>query len=263
MKTLTNARQPLGPITLSVLLAMSFVPCRAEEIRIAVASNFAATLDELEEPFVARHGHSFAVSAGSTGKLYAQIVNGAPFDILLAADVRRPQALEEDGQAVPGSRFTYARGRLVVWSVDPALRGNEQACEQLLRQEDGKIAIANPMIAPYGAAARSALQELGDWSRLSKRLVVGENVAQALHFVATGNAQFGLIAEAQLVQADLPAASCRWRVPSRLHMPIEQQAVLLVRARDSIPAQTFMDFLQSSDVRRRLVARGYEASDEE
>ena len=228
----------------------------AAELRVAVASNFAATLAQLAEPFEMRTGHTLRTSVGSTGKLYAQIVNGAPFDVLLAADVYRPTLLEKSEIAVAGTRFTYARGRLVLWSSDPELGVDD--CLTALEQRKGKVAIANPRVAPYGAAARATLQALDLWDAVEQRLVTGENVAQVLHFVSSGNARFGFVAEAQL--ASLPTAErCLWRVPQSYHEPIAQQAVLLRRADDVAAARDFLAFLRSAAAQQIVAQTGYDS----
>jgi len=171
-------------------------------VRVAVASNFAAALDTLAEAFEGDGGDRIVTSAASTGKLFAQISNGAPFDVLLAADVQRPERLEATGLAVPGTRFTYAVGRLVVWSRDPGLAA--ASCrDAVLAATTARIAIANPRTAPYGEAARQALVALGAWETVRSRLVFGENIAQTLQFVATGNATLGFVAAAQM---QLPVA---------------------------------------------------------
>jgi len=225
-------------------------------IRVAVASNFAETASALERLFESGGTGDIEFSAASTGKHYAQITNGAPFDVLLAADSERPRRLEETGLAVAGSRFTYATGRLVLWSRDPALDADE--CRNALSEDRrGRVALANPDTAPYGEAARQALVALGLWASIRPRLVYGENVAQTLQFIATGNARLGFVAAAQLVDSDLPATSCLWPVPAGLHAPIEQQAVLLERARDNPTARAFLDFLKSTQAANAIREHGY------
>lgn len=229
-------------------------------VRVAVASNFAAAANALAEAFEADGGERIVTSAASTGKLFAQISNGAPFDVLLAADVERPERLEATGLAVPGSRFTYAVGQLVVWSRDPGLAAG--GCrDAVLAATTARIAIANPRTAPYGEAARQSLVALGVWETVRPRLVFGENVAQTLQFVATGNATLGFVAAAQVGDADLPAATCVWRVPADYHAPIEQQAVLLTRAADNNAAIAFLDFLKSEEARAMIRDFGYGIAD--
>jgi molybdate transport system substrate-binding protein len=192
------------------------------------------------------------LSTASTGKLFAQIVNGAPFDVLLAADSDRPQRLESSGAGVAGTRFTYAIGELVLWSRRVSdCRGN------LERAGMGRIAIANPDTAPYGSAAREFLESSGLWERVESRLVIGENIAQALQFAATGNAELGFIARAQLGVPVLPEATCAWPVPTGTHAPIEQQALLLAHAASNPGARTFLEFLRGEAARAIIRRHGY------
>lgn len=232
----------------------------AESITVAVASNFAATMQDLAARFEVESGQSVQMSTASTGKLYAQIINGAPFEVLLAADVERPRLLEISGHGVAASRFTYAFGSLVLWSRDPALSEIDcrRGLENLGRQ---RLAIANPDTAPYGIAARETLISLGLWKRVQPHLVVGENIAQALHFVATGNARLGFIAATQSLDARLPDATCTWSVPTELHRPIEQQAILLKRAADKSTVADFMEFLRGSAGRAIIARHGYALPD--
>ena len=227
---------------------LAFQPADATDLRVAVASNFARTAAQLGALFTAETGHGVVWSTGSTGKLYAQVVNGAPYDLLLAADTRRPELLEANGKAAANSRFTYARGTLVAWSSDP----------QLLAQADGlpplteirRIAIANPQLAPYGLAAQQPLQALGLWAAAEPRLVRGESIGQAYQFVASGNAQLGFIAGSQLQ----PDAGSYWRVPASLHEPVDQQ---LVRLTDTAAARAFAEFMRSPAAQNVILAAGY------
>lgn len=245
-------------ITLCVccLLGMSTLNANAESITVAVASNFRVTIQDIVELFEGDTGHSVRLSFGSTGKLYAQISNGAPFDVLLAADAERPRKLEKSGRSIVGTRFTYAIGRLVLWSRDPALEDSD--CRSHL-EDLGKdhLAVANPETAPYGAAAREYLMHAGLWERVQAQLVFGENIAQTMQFVASGNASLGFIAEAQTLISGLPTATCTWPVPAELHQPIEQQAILLQRAADKPTAADFLEFLRSQAVREIIVRHGY------
>ena len=221
-------------------------------VTVAVASNFAATARDISEQFTRESGSRVRITTASTGKLYAQIVNGAPFDVLLAADAERPLHLENSGAGVRGTRFTYALGALVLWS-----RRVDNCREALRRADGGHIAIANPETAPYGAAARSFLQQSGLWESIGERLVVGENIAQTLQFVASGNAALGFIASAQLRAPSLPPASCSWPVPENLHAPIEQQAILLRRGSDGEGAKSFLQFLRGEAGRAIILRHGY------
>jgi molybdate transport system substrate-binding protein len=225
----------------------------ADTVSVAVASNFSRSAIELAARFELETGIAVRLSNGSTGKLYAQILNGAPFDVFLAADVERPARLERSGHAVAGSRTTYARGALVLWSRSAS------DCRAVLRGEHGgRIALANPETAPYGRAAIEYLIEAGYWDAVSARAVYGENINQTLQFVATGNAVAGLIAKSQTTAAQLPKATCAWDVPAATHANLEQQAVLLVRATDNDGARRFYEFLGSEAAQEIIGRHGYE-----
>ncbi len=241
---------------LGCLLVALSMPLSAEPLTVAAASNLAPVIDSLTARYTAKTGLPLRVSMASTGVLYAQIVNGAPFDVLLAADTERPLRLEQSGSGVAGTRFTYALGRLVLWSREPTLRDTD-CLSQLGTSGRGHIAIANPVTAPYGRAAQEFLEASGFWKSLQQRLVYGENIAQTLQFVATGNATLGLIAQAQAVDVRLPEASCRLLIPENLHGPIEQQAILLARAAGSAAAVEFMRFMRSDEIRDMLLRSGY------
>ncbi|MEM9058231.1 MAG: molybdate ABC transporter substrate-binding protein [Pseudomonadota bacterium] len=236
-----------------VVLAAWLAPAAAAQtLHVAVASNFLSTARELVPRFEAASGHRVRLSSGSTGLLYAQLTAGAPFDVFLAADVERPARLERDGVALEGSRVTYALGQLVLWSTRPRYRGQD-CLDALERQAYTHVAIANPEVAPYGAAARDVLERLG----VRERVVLGANVAQALQFVASGNADLGLVARSGLRAAPLPPATCEWRVPAEWHRPIEQQAVTLKRAVDHPARRAFEAFLTGTEARRAIRAAGY------
>lgn len=189
-----------------------------------------------------------------------QILNGAPFDLFLAADSERPLLLEQSGYIVPGSRMTYATGGLVLWSRDERYRGKD--CREALQRGDyDRIALANPDTAPYGAAAREFLIGVGLWEFASRHAVFGENISQALQFVATGNATLGLVAQSQAAQPGLPAATCIWRVPDSAYAPLDQQAVLLKRASNNQAARDFSRFLTTSVVREIIRRHGYRVAD--
>jgi len=230
-------------------------PALADTLTIAVASNFAPVARKIVDLYEAGHGDSVVLVRGSTGKLYAQIANGAPFDVFLAADVERPRKLEEDGHAVNGSRFTYAVGRLVIWSRDPRLEGRD--CRDVLADADFTVAIANPLLAPYGSAAREYLTHSGLWEDVRQRLIIGENIAQTLQFVAAGGASIGFVAASQLAAPVLPEATCTASVPAGTHAPIEQQAVLLANTDNRAAAESFLAFLQRDDVRALIRRKGY------
>ena len=235
-----------------LILLLADAAKAAEPLTIAVASNFARSAAELAARFEDETGIAVRLSNGSTGKLYAQIVNGAPFDLYLAADAERPEKLEASGLAVSGSRFTYARGQLTLWSA------KFDDCHEALRA-GGWIALANPETAPYGRAAREYLQAAGYWDDVNERIAYGENVMQAMQFAATGNADAGLVARSVLDGSHTPDARCMWAVPGEFHEPIEQQAVLLARAKDDARALRLIEFLRSETALTIIEGHGYEA----
>lgn len=226
---------------------------QAGEAKIAVAANFTAAAREIAAAFAQETGHTALLSFGSTGKLYAQIAHGAPFEVLLAADEARPARAEAEGLAVPGSRFTYAVGRLVLYSPDPA-RLDPAGGVRAALLTGGKLAIANPKTAPYGAAAVQTLQALGLYQQVRPRLVLGENIAQAHQFVLTGNAPLGFVALSQVIGAQ---GGSRWLVPASLHAPIRQDAVLLQRGAGSQAARVFLDYLRGERAGAILRRYGY------
>ena len=240
-----------------VLLATLFgSTVGAEQLTIAVASNFARPAHALAERFEAASGQPVRVTTASTGKLYAQIVNGAPLDVLFAADEARPLLLEESGLGIKGTRFTYAIGRLVLWSGSSAADGTN--CEQALANlGKRKLAIANPLTSPYGVAAREYLQTAGIWNEVEPQLVYGENIAQTLHFVVSGGASFGLIAHSQAIDTRLPDAMCKWLVPEDMHTPLEQQVILLRRGERNKAAASFLAFVASPVGRQVIEEHGY------
>ena len=224
----------------------------ADEITVAVATNFVGAMNALVERFEATSGHDVLVSSGSTGGYYAQIKNGAPFEAFFAADTERPRLLEAEGLAVPGSRFLYAVGRVALWST----RANYvDADGRVLETGDFRhLAIANPELAPYGAAARDVLTARGLWDRLQPRLAMGQDIGQAYSFVQTGNADLGFVAWAQLTQPGREIGGSYWLVPESLHRPIEQEAVLL---RDVPAARALLEFMKSGEAREIIRGYGY------
>jgi molybdate transport system substrate-binding protein len=231
----------------------------ADSLTLAVASNFHAAAKEIAAEFTSATLIPVRISPGSTGKLYAQIVNGAPYDIFLAADSRRPELLEASGAAVTGSRFTYATGALVLWSADSTL-ASKDCLEALNSGAYRRLAIGNPLSVPYGHAAKEFLQAIDIFDAAESRIVFGENISQTLQFVATGNATLGLIALSQ-VKGGLPiTASCSWEVPTSLHSALDQQAVLLSASKNRDAARSFMSFLQTEQVATILVNHGYKVS---
>lgn len=252
-----NHRRVATLIAIALVLSGQSQGLQAREsITVAVASNFHGIARELAGRFESEQGVTVRLSAASSGKLYTQVLHGAPFDLLLSADQKIPEKLESAQLTVPGSRFTYALGRLVLWSRDPVLK--EQDCEATLRKgEFRKLAVANSRHAPYGVAAEEVLTKLGLLERFRTKLVTGENIAQTFQFAATGNATLGLIALSQAMDPGAPEAVCRWTVPANMHSPIIQQAVLLARGADKASARRFAEFLRSPAARALIQSRGY------
>jgi len=234
-----------------------FASVSAEPISVAVASNFTVPMTELAVRFEESTGHQVRISAASTGMLYAQIVNGAPFTVLLAADTERPERLEQSGAGISGTRFTYAVGGLVLWSVDDAL-SDADCRDQLDNLESLRLAIANPQTSPYGVAAMQFLMRADLWNDAQDNLVFGGNIAQTLQFVSSKNANLGLIAASQAMDQRLPAATCQWAVPPSMHDPIEQQAILI---KEGAGGRAFLEFLRSTDAREIIRVHGYEVPD--
>lgn len=240
-----------------LVLVTAAANLRAETALVAVAANFAEVMERLEADFEAQSPHGLTVTTGSTGKLYAQIVNGAPFDLLLAADQRRPELLEEEGLAVRGSRFTYATGRLTLWSVGPHRIGSDGLA--LLRAGGfRRLAMANPDLAPYGAAAKQFLESVGLYESLRPRIVLGENIGQAHAMAATGNAELGLVALSYVMSPRNSTAGSRWDVPAHHHAPIRQDAVLLTRAEDNSAARDLLAYLRRPQVQAQIREYGYD-----
>ena len=229
-------------------------PAAADMARIAVAANFAEPMQEIVKLF-AGGGRDVAASTGSTGQFYAQITNGAPFDVLLSADRATPEKLEREGFAVAGTRFTYALGRLALYSADAGRIGADGAAA--LRGDFRKLAIANPDLAPYGRAAQQSLIALGLWDALQAKLVLGQNIGQTFQFIATANAELGFVALSQLMGPHAPTGGSRWEVPQRLYQPIEQDAVLLKHGADNAVARAFLDFLRGARAHQVMAAYGY------
>jgi molybdate transport system substrate-binding protein len=242
-----------------LILALVLLPALATgaEARLAVAANFFTTTQALADRFRQTTDHSVVISYGSTGKLYAQIRQGAPFDVFMAADQWRPERLEALGLTEPGSRFTYAIGRLALWSPDPDAFSDPEAF--LVGSFQRPLAIANPATAPYGLAAQQALTKLGLWEQLEAGLVRGESIAQTFQFIATGNARGGFIALTQLLTENREGSV--WRVPGDLHEPIIQQVTLLERGRDNPAALAWMTFLKSPEARAIIRSHGYDLTE--
>jgi len=243
-------------IAAAVLLLLSLCsgPLLAGQVSVAVAANFTDATRQIVPLFEQATGHRVKVSFGSTGKLYAQIRNGAPFEVFLAADTRRPEKTEQAGLAVPGSRFVYARGRLALWSPRAGLFSDGEA---FLKTGGFKhLAMANPRTAPYGLAARQVMAHLGLWQALAPRMVRGDSIAQTFQFVVSGNTEAGFVAYSQ-VKGWQGQSGSMWLIPDAYYAPIEQSAVLLKRGGDNPAARAFVDFLKDEQARVVIERFGY------
>lgn len=235
-----------------LLVCIPAMQARAEAL-VAVAANFATTARALEALFAESEPHRLRFSVAATGKLYAQITAGAPFDVLLAADAERPARLEQEGFAVPGSRRTYALGRLGLWMPEAQ---TPVTADTLKDPGLRHLAIANPRLAPYGLAAQQTLAALGLTQAIAGRLVLGQDVGEAFALVASGAADAGLVARAQLLS--VPTTGSIWWVPADLHAPIRQDLVLLRRGEDNAAARAFVEFLTSPAAQATIRASGYD-----
>lgn len=242
-------RRSLWALTLAAMAALAG-PARADEIKVAVAANFTEPAKQIAALFKANTGHEAVLSFGSSGQFYTQITQDAPFVILLSADDERPKKLVADGLAQADSRFTYAVGKLVLWSKT---EGYVKGEETLKADAFSKISIANPTAAPYGAAAIETLKALKLYDTLQAKIVQGNSIAQAFQFVDTGNAELGFVALSQVIKA----GGSRWLVPQALYTPILQDAVLLKKGADSAAAKAFLDFLKGPEARSVIEAYGY------
>lgn len=244
----------LRPAVALVGILIMALPARAGEALVAVAANFTEVAEALAPGFQAETGHVLTLTTGSTGKLYAQITAGAPYDALLAADQARPELLESEGRGVSGSRFTYASGRLVLWSADAA-RIRASVRETLEGAPGDFLAIANPDLAPYGMAARQVLTALELWDGMQDRIVMGQNIGQAFSMTATGNAPLGLVAKSQALSPRMAGVGGYLDVPADLHDPIRQDAILLDA--DNAAAIAFLSYLRSAQAKQVISDFGY------
>ncbi len=249
-RLLLSRRVSMAAALAGALLAA--VPARAGETLVAVAANFTAAARDIGAAFSEATGHEAVFSFGSTGKLYTQIAHGAPFEVFLAADAARPARAEAEGLGVPGTRFTYALGRIVLYSADPDL---VDANATVLETGDfDRLAIANPATAPYGAAAVEAITALGQLDALAPKIVRGDSIAQTHQFIMTGNAALGFVALSQVAGHD---QGSRWLVPTDLYAPIRQDAILLQRGADNTAARDFLAFLKGPAATAIMARYGY------
>jgi molybdate transport system substrate-binding protein len=255
----SSRRRLLRCLLGGLLAALATGPAPAAEpeapVRVAVAANFRAPMERIAEEFQRRGGAELSLSFGATGAFYAQIRNGAPFDVLLAADDQVPLRLEQEGLAVPGSRFTYAVGSLALWSARP---GFVDAQGEVLRAgRFAHLAVADPKLAPYGAAAFAALRALGLQESLAPLLVQGENIGQTLQFVASGNAELGFVALSQIQRDGRLESGSAWIVPQALYPPIRQDAVILTAGRGRRGPVALVEFLRDPWCRTLMEGYGY------
>ena len=243
--------------SLSALLcaALAHGGAHAAEAQVAVATNFAEPIKAIAAVLHKTTGHTLKVSTGASGAFYTQIRNGAPFDVFLSADNERPEMLEKDGLAQPGTRFTYATGKLVLWSVKAGRVDGQGA---VLKAADlGKVAHANPKTAPYGAAAVQVLDRLGLKQAITPRLVQGESIGQTFNFVKTGNADVGFVAMSQVLEGGRLKEGSMWVIPQTAYDPIRQDAVLLKKGAGNEAAQALLKLLQSPNIKDLIRSYGY------
>jgi molybdate transport system substrate-binding protein len=245
------SRHALHVLSAVALALGASAPAQAGQTNVAVAANFTGAATEIAAAFKEKTGHEAVLSFGSTGQFYTQITQGAPFEVFLAADVERPTKAVDEGFAVPGSQFTYAIGKIVLWSKHPDL---VQGAATLKNGDFTKIAIANPVTAPYGAAAVQAMQALGVHDQLAQKIVQGNDIGQTFQFVETGNAELGFVALSQVVS---DTEGSRWEVADDLYDPIKQDAVLLEKGADSEAAKAFLEFLRGPVAAPIIAKFGY------
>lgn len=244
----------LRSLTLAGLLLPVIV--HAGNASVAVAANFAAPMQEITRAFEKASGHQLTVSVGSTGKLFSQIKNGAPFDVFLAADTQTAKAAEDAGLGIPGSRFTYAIGKLVLWSPNAALVDQEGNILKTGTFE--RIAMANPKLAPYGVAAEQVVEKMSLAHTLRNKWVYGQSIGQTYQFIASGNVPLGFVALSQVTKQGKIQAGSAWVVPNDMHAPLSQDALLLKQGGNNDAATTFMTFLKSPAATVIIQSFGYD-----
>ena len=240
-----------------VLVTLAVTPVFAEPVLVAVAANFVPPFREVSIEFEKSTGHHVQVTAGSSGNFYSQIKNGAPFDVFFSADSERPRKLEEEGFGIKNSRFTYAIGRLVLWSPNADLVKGE---ETLYSKNYTRLAITNPKNAPYGLAAMQAMQKLKIWDKLQPQhiIIMGENIGQTMGFVEFGKAELGFVALSQIMDPKIQGKGSRWDVPNNLHEPIKQDVILLTKGKDNAGAKALLEFMGGPQARAIIERYGYE-----
>lgn len=246
----------LSKILIGLLMMATSVIASAENVSVAVAANFKETLQEISANFQRATGHTVSISSEGSGKIVAQIKNGADYDIFLSADQAKPIKLEKEGGIVPGSRFTYAVGKLALWSATPGVVDSKGSI--LERGGYQHLAIADPKLAPYGLAATQVLQKYGLAEKINPWLVVGKNIGTTFSYVETGNAEIGFVALSQIWKnGRLTHGGSYWLVPSRYYKPIRQDAVLLPHGRNNAAAIALMKYLKSPAARKVMKSYGY------
>lgn len=242
-------------LLIAALLGSSHL-ARANEVSVAVAANFTGPMEKIAPAFEKATGHKALIAYGTVGKFYAQVKNGAPFDVLISSDEQTPMKLEKDALALEPTRFTYAIGKLVLWSATPGLVDDKG--EVLKRGNFKHLSLANPKMAVYGAAALEVMKKLGVDAALEPKWVLGENITQTYQFAATGNAELGFVALSQIFKDGQYAAGSYWLVPTALYPQIRQDAVLLTRGKDNPAAFALLNYLKSDAAKQVIRAHGYE-----
>jgi molybdate transport system substrate-binding protein len=243
-------------LTLLILSLLTFATAHADEVQVAVAANFTGPMQVIAALFERDTGHKANLAFGATGKFYAQITNGAPFEVLLSADDETPARLIKEGHGVSGSAFTYAIGKVVLWSADPKLVDTKG--EVLKKGGFKHIAVANPKTAPYGAAAMQVLGKLGVAETLKPLIVQGENIAQTHQFVSTGAAELGFVAYSQVIKNGQIGSGSGWVIPGKLYDPIRQDAVILTKGKDKPAAVALLNYLKGEKAQTVIKSFGYE-----
>ena len=254
---MTPRASRFAPAALMSLVAVCTVgSAQAEEVQVAVAANFTAPLQAIAADFEKDTGHKLIAAYGATGQFYAQIKNGAPFEVFLSADDSTPQKLENEGDTVKGSRFTYAIGTLALWSAKDGYVDSQG--KVLSDNQYQHLAIANPKAAPYGLAATQVLARLGLTDQVKARIVEGQNITQAYQFVSTGNAELGFVALSQVYKDGKVSGGSAWIVPADMHDPIKQDAVILNKGKDNPAAKALVDYLKGPKAAAVIKSYGYQ-----
>jgi molybdate transport system substrate-binding protein len=254
--TLSTAIHACFKASAVLVLGLHLSAARAAEVQVAVAANFAGPFQKIAADFAADTGHKAVMVSGSTGKFYVQIKEGAPFEVLLAADDETPTKLATEGLAVKAQQFTYARGKLVLWSAKPGFVDAQG--DVLGKPAFEHLAVANPKVAPYGAAGIETLKALGVYDKLAPKIVQGDNIAQTQAFIASGNAELGFVALSQVAPPDKPFVGSMWLVPGKFYTPILQDATLLKKGEGNAAAEALLKFLRSDKARALIKSYGYE-----